>query len=79
MTLFFTSLNLTLFPDLIDAGLAGLAINYSNMATGCLQQFISVCGWAGVKRLSTQSCMLSECTKSDGPAARSRSPSSSSR
>ena len=41
ITLFFTSLNLTLFPDLIDAGLAGLAINYSNMATGCLQMFIS--------------------------------------
>ena len=31
LTLFFTSLNLTLFPDLIDAGLAGLAINYSNV------------------------------------------------
>ena len=41
VTLFFTSLNLTLFPDLIDAGLAGLAINYSNLATGCLQMFIA--------------------------------------
>ena len=41
VTLFFTSLVVTVFPELLDAGLAGLAINYSMMATGTLQGFIS--------------------------------------
>ena len=41
MTLFWTALAVTLFPDALDAGLAGLAMNYSMQATGTLQGFIS--------------------------------------
>ena len=40
VTLFFTALAVTLFPGLLDAGLAGLAINYSMMVSGTLQGFI---------------------------------------
>eukprot|EP01052_Picozoa_sp_SAG31_P005287 SAG31_NODE_230_length_19771_cov_90.041739_5_plen_152_part_00 len=36
-TLFITTFVVTLFPDMIDAGLVGLAMNYSMMATGNLQ------------------------------------------
>eukprot|EP01043_Picozoa_sp_COSAG02_P034622 COSAG02_NODE_2431_length_8875_cov_9.810164_10_plen_520_part_00 len=41
VTLFWTALAVTLFPDALDAGLAGLAMNYSMQATGTLQGFIS--------------------------------------
>eukprot|EP01052_Picozoa_sp_SAG31_P002044 SAG31_NODE_68_length_28153_cov_23.647717_26_plen_451_part_00 len=41
VTLFLTSLTVTIFPDFLDAGLAGLAMNYSMQATGTLQGFIS--------------------------------------
>ena len=41
ITLFWTSLAVTVFPDYLDAGLAGLAMNYSMQATGTLQGFIS--------------------------------------
>ena len=40
VTLFFTALFVAVFPELLDAGLAGLVINYSMMATGTLQGFI---------------------------------------
>ena len=36
VTLFWTALAVTLFPDALDAGLAGLAMNYSMQATGTL-------------------------------------------
>ena len=41
VTLFWTALAVTLFPDYLDAGLAGLAMNYSMQCTGTLQGFIS--------------------------------------
>ena len=37
LTLFITTFVITLFPDMMDAGLVGLAMNYSMMATGNLQ------------------------------------------
>jgi hypothetical protein len=47
VTLFWTSLAVTLFPDALDAGLAGLAMNYSMQATGAetapLAYFPHVC------------------------------------
>ena len=41
VTLFCTSLAMTVFPGLLDAGLAGLALNYSVEATGTLKGFIN--------------------------------------
>ena len=40
VTLFFTALAVTVFPAMLDAGLAGLAINYAMMVSGTLQGFI---------------------------------------
>ena len=37
VTLFWTALAVTIFPDALDAGMAGLAMNYSMQATGTLQ------------------------------------------
>jgi ATP-binding cassette subfamily C (CFTR/MRP) protein 1 len=37
VTLFCTALAISLFPGLLDAGMAGLALNYSVQATGTLR------------------------------------------